>query len=123
VSARSVPRSTSPAFVPEMLAASAAPELTTTIAKDAAATLIPLALLFCFISVPFPLVGGRLSARPFVLTRKSFAPREGPDITQMGDIRRVLPNRYRGVAFLLPEANKSGQFIGVRGRAVPRTFC
>jgi hypothetical protein len=28
----------------------------------------------------------------------------------MSDIRRVLPNRYRGVAFLLPEAKKSALF-------------
>src|ERR671916_211132 len=59
VSARSVPRNTSPAFVPGIVAASAAPEPTPTIANEAAATLTPLTFLFCAISVPF-----RLGARP-----------------------------------------------------------
>src|SRR4028119_1888655 len=51
VSARSVPRSTSPALVPGIVAARATPEPTTTIAHDAAATLLPLAL---FSSPPPP---------------------------------------------------------------------
>ena len=55
------------------------------------------------------------------LVGRSFAPRGGRAITQMSDTGRVLPNRYRDVALLLPEANKSVLFTGVRGREVPRT--
>ena len=32
----------------------------------------------------------------------------GPAITQMGDIGEVLPNRYRGVAVLLPKVTEGG---------------
>src|SRR4028119_533244 len=50
VSAPSVPRSSSPALVPGIVAASAAPEPATTIANDAAASLMPLALFLSAIS-------------------------------------------------------------------------
>src|SRR4028118_590923 len=96
VSALSVPRSTSPAFVPGIVAASAAPEPTTTIAKDAAASLIPLAFFISAISVSFrpgprrAACGGRPLALPLLRCGQIFVLRGALAITQMGDSRRVL---------------------------------
>src|ERR671911_694989 len=49
------------------------------------------------------------------LVGRSLAPRGGRDIPQMSYIARVLPNRYRSVALLLPKTNKSVLFTQVEG--------
>src|SRR4028118_1478606 len=99
-------RGTAPAFVPGIVAARAAPDPTTTIASDAAATLIPLVVFFSAISDSFrpgprrATRGGHLLALPLLRCGQIFVLRGGPAITQMGDIEGVLPNRYRGDAVL-----------------------
>jgi len=74
---------------------------------------IPLALCFSAISDSFR-PGPCRPTRSYAAERFSSSAGD-PAITQMGDVEGVLPNRYRGDAFLQPGARRSELFARLRG--------